>query len=171
MDGAVATEGISVDGRDTLVRGLDLPPGYYAERSEGETYLVDPEGRRVMRLPSSLPARDLGEEPTQEGWRELCRVLLVGLSEQTAECERLRVRAEAAEAERDQANAIAEDLYDFFRRRVREVVDRGTESEKRTHIERTERRSPEESGGSRDAATTSWKLNASQDGLDRGGGM
>jgi hypothetical protein len=129
--GDAAMEGIPVDGRDTLVRDLDLPPGYYAERSEEETYLMDPDGRRVMRLPASVPSRDRVEEPTQEEWRDLCRTLLIHLSEQTAECERLRVRvarleerAEAAEDERDQANAIAEDLYGFFRRRVREVVDR-----------------------------------------------
>jgi hypothetical protein len=31
---------------------------------------------------------------------------------------------EAAEAGRDQANAIAEVVYEFFRKRVRETVDR-----------------------------------------------
>jgi hypothetical protein len=124
-----------------LVRDLDLPPGYYAERSEAETYLMDPEGRRVMRLPASVPARDRVEEPTQEEWRDLCRVLLVRLSKQTAECERLRIRAarleervEAAEDERDQSNAIAEDLYGFFRQRMQEVVDR-RKPERRTHVE------------------------------------
>ena len=131
MGGDATTEGIPVGGRDTLVRDLGLPPGYYTEPSEVGTYLMDPEGRRVMRLPASVPARDGVDEPIEEEWRELCRTLLIRLSEQTAECERLRgrvvrleERAEAAEAERDQANAIAEDLYDFFRRRVREVVDR-----------------------------------------------
>ena len=120
-----------MDGRETLIRDLDLPPGYYAERSEAETYLMDPEGRRVMRLSASASSLDRVEEPTQEEWRELCRTLLICLSEQIAECERLRgrvarleERAEAAEEERDQANAIAEDLYGFFRRRVQEVVDR-----------------------------------------------
>ena len=124
-------EGIPVHGRDTLVRGLDLPSGYYVERTEAETYLMDPEGRRLTRLPASVPTRDGVDEPTEEERRGLCRALLIRLSEQTAECERLRgrvvrleERAEAAEEERDQANAIAEDLYDFFRRRVREVVDR-----------------------------------------------
>ena len=120
-----------MDGRDTLVRDLGLPPGYYTEQSQAETYLMDPDGRRVMRLPASVPPRDRVEEPTrEEEWRELCRTLLIRLSEQTAECERLRgrvvrleERVEAAEEERDQANAIAEDLYGFFRRRVREVVD------------------------------------------------
>ena len=154
-----------MDGRDTLVRDLDLPPGYYAERSEAETYLMDPDGRRVMRLPASAPSRDRVDEPTQEEWRDLCRSLLIHLSEQTAECERLRVRVarleervEAAEDERDQSNAIAEDLYDFFSRRVREVVD-SKKPERRTHVERTERRPPE----------ASWMLNDSRDGADRGG--
>jgi hypothetical protein len=159
-----------VDGRNTLVRGLDLPPGYYAERDEVGTYLMDPEGRRVMRLPASVPV----EEPTQEEWRSLCRALLVRLSEQTAEYERLRIRAarieeraEVAEAERDQSNAIAEDLYSFFRRRVREAVDR-RKPERRTHVEHTERRQPEDARG---AGMTSWVLNDSQDGSDRGDGI
>lgn len=162
-------------GSNTLVRDLDLPPGYYVERSTAETCLMDPDGRRVISLPASVASRDRGEEPTQEEWRALCRGLLLRLSAQSAECERLSIhaagleaRVEAAEAERDQANAIAEDLYDFFRRRVREVVDRRTESEERTHVEQ---RSHEEFSGSLGAATTSWMLNASQDGSDRGGGM
>jgi hypothetical protein len=166
-----------VDGRDTLVRGLDLPPGYYAERSEAETYLMDPEGRRVMRLPASVSSWDRVEEPTQKEWRDLCRALLVRLSEQTAECEELRIcvarleeRAEAAEAERDQSNAIAEDLYGFFRRRVQEVVDR-RKPEGRTHVEYTEQRPSEDLGGARDADMPSWALNDSQDGSDSGGGM
>jgi hypothetical protein len=116
-----------VDGGDAL----GLPSGYYVERSEAETYLMDAEGRRLMRLPATVSSRDRGDEPTQEEWRALCRALLIQLSEQTAECEELRdraarleERAEEAEAERDQSNAIAEDLYGFFRRRVREDVER-----------------------------------------------
>ena len=128
-----------MDGRDTLVRGLDLPSGYYVEWGEAETHLMDPEGRRLMRLPASVASRDRVEEPTQEEWRALFRALLIQLSEQTAECERLRgrmarleERTEAAEAERDQSNAIAEDLYGFFRRRVREDVDRKRKPGRRT---------------------------------------
>ena len=128
-----------MNGRDTLVRGLYLPSGYYVERTEAETYLMDPEGRRVMRLPASVSSQDRVEEPTQEALRDLCRELLIQLSEQTAECERLHghaarleERVEAAEAERDQSNAIAEDLYGFFRRRVREDVDRKKNPERRT---------------------------------------
>lgn len=128
-----------MDGRDTLVRGLDLPSGYYVERSETETYLMDPEGRRLMRLPASVSSLDRVEEPTREEWRALCRALLIQLSEQIAECEglrghvaRLEERAEAAEAERDQSNAIAEDLYGFFRRRMREDVERKRKPERRT---------------------------------------
>jgi hypothetical protein len=37
---------------------------------------------------------------------------------------RLDERLEAVETERDQANAIAEDLYECFRNRVRETVYR-----------------------------------------------
>lgn len=122
-----------------MVRGLELPPGYYVERSKAETCLMDPGGRRMISLPASVASRSRDEEPTQEEWRALCRGLLVRLSAQSAECERLRIhaagleaRVEAAEAERDQANAIAEDLYGFFRRRVREVVDHRTNLERRT---------------------------------------
>lgn len=152
-------------GRDIMVRDLDLPPGYYADQSEAETYLMDPDGRRVMRLPASVSPRNGVDESTREEWRDLCRALLLRLSEQTAECERLRrrvarleERAEAAEADRDQANAIAEDLYDFFRRRVREIVDR-----KRKPGKQTARLA--------DEATISLVLNESQDDLDRGGGV
>jgi hypothetical protein len=122
------------------VGSLDLPPGYYAERGEAGVYLMDPDGRRVMRFSSDVASagdpRETGRlepsaKPQPEEWQELCRSLLIRLSQRSNECERLRVRVEelaerleAAEAERDQANAIAEDLYEFFRNRVRETVDR-----------------------------------------------
>jgi hypothetical protein len=122
------------------VGNLDLPPGYYAERGETGVYLMDPDGRRVMRFSSDVASagdpRETGRlkpsaKPQPEEWQELCRSLLIRLSQKSAECERLRAhvaelgeRLEAAETERDQANAIAEDLYKFFRNRVRETVDR-----------------------------------------------
>ena len=122
------------------VGSLDLPPGYYAERGEAGVYLMDPDGRRVMRFSSDVASaedpRETGRlkpsaKPQPEEWQELCRSLLIRLSQKSAECERLHARVaelgerlEAAEAERDQANAIAEDLYEFFRNRVRETVDR-----------------------------------------------
>jgi hypothetical protein len=78
-------------------------------------------------------------KPGPEEWQELCRSLLIRLSQRSNECERLRVRVEelaerleAVEAERDQANAIAEDLYEFFRNRVRETVDRRERSGRRS---------------------------------------
>ena len=125
----------AVDEKKVSVGNLDLPPGYSAERGEAGVYLVDPEGRRVMRLPGDIAfakPREPGRlNPEPGGWQELCRSLLIRLSQKDAECERLRTsltelgeRLEAAEAERDQANAIAEDLYEFFRNRVRETVDR-----------------------------------------------
>lgn len=114
--------------RKVSVGNLDLPPGYYAERGEAGVYLMDPDRRRVMRLPGDMAFEEL---QGSEGERELCRSLLIRLSQKNAECERLRARVaelserlEAAEAERDQANAIAEDLYEFFRNRVRETVSR-----------------------------------------------
>jgi hypothetical protein len=129
----------AVDDRKVSIENLDLPPGYSAENSEAGVYLVDPDGRKVMRLPGDVALADPREaghpdpwaEPEPGGWQELCRLLLIRLSEKNAECERLRARLaelgerlEAAEAERDQANAIAEDLYAFFRNRVRETMDR-----------------------------------------------
>ncbi len=95
---------------------------------------MDAGGRRVMRLPRFVPSESRGGE--LEELDALCRALLVRLSKQTAECQslrnrvaRLEERLEAVEAERDQANTIAEDLYDFFRRRVKEVVDRKSRPE------------------------------------------
>jgi hypothetical protein len=125
-----------VDVRKVSVGNLDLPPGYYAERGESGVYLMDPDGRRVMRFSSdvSSAAEPSGLKPSakpqSEEWQELCRSLLRRHSQTSAECEKLRARVKeledqlyAAETERDQANAMAEDLYEFFRNRVRETVD------------------------------------------------
>jgi hypothetical protein len=135
-----------VDGRKVPVGNLDLPPGYSTERGEAGIYLVDSDGRRVMRLPGHVAftnPREAGPsdpvaKPEPEGWQELCRSLLIRLSQKNAECEKLSARVtelgeqlEAAEAARDQANAIAEDLYEFFRNRVRETVDSREESGRR----------------------------------------
>ena len=122
------------------VGSLDLPAGYYAERGETGVYLMDPDGRRVMRFSGGhAAARDPREtgrlkpsaKALPEEWQELCRSLLIQLSHKSAECEELRARVadlgeqlEAVEAERDQVSAIAEDLYAFFRNRIREVVNR-----------------------------------------------
>jgi 16S rRNA C967 or C1407 C5-methylase (RsmB/RsmF family) len=136
-----------VDVRKVSVENLDLPPGYYAERGESGVYLMDPEGRRVMRFSSDVasagdPRGTVRLKPSAklqpEEWQEFCHSLLIRLSQKNAECERLRARVEelgerleAAEAERDQANAIAEDLYEFFRNRIRETVDRSERSGRR----------------------------------------
>lgn len=117
-----------------------MPPGYYAERGETGIYLMDPDGRRVMRFSSDAASagdpRETGRlkpsaNPGTEDWQELCRSLLLQLSQKSTECERLCARVtelggrlEVSEAERVQANAIAEDLYEFFRNRVREAADR-----------------------------------------------
>ncbi len=128
------------------VGNLDLPPGYYAERRENGVYLMDPDGRRVMRFSSDVSpgGGSIGPKPSAkpqpEEWEELCRSLLTRLSQKSAECERLGAhvqeldeRLQAAETERDQANAIAEDLYEFFRTRVRETVDHRERSGGRGH--------------------------------------
>src|SRR5918997_5039624 len=111
-----------VDRKNVSVRNLDLPPGYYAERGEAGVYLMDPDGRRVMRFSSDVASagdpRDTGRlkpsaKPQPEEWQEHCRSLLIRLSQESAECERLRAhvaklgeRLEAAEAEHDRANAM-----------------------------------------------------------------
>jgi hypothetical protein len=115
-----------VDRKDDSVKNLDLPPGYYAERGEAGVYLMDPDGRRVMRFFSDVAAagapRETGRlkssaKPGPEEWQELCHALLTQLSQKSVECERLRARVEelgeqlqAAEAERNRGNAIVEDL-------------------------------------------------------------
>ena len=139
--------GSLVDVRKVSVGKLDLPAGYYAERGETGVYLMDPDGRRVMRFSSDVSSagdpREPGDlqpsaKPQPEEWQEICRSLLIRLSQKSAECERLRARVaelderlEAAETECDQANAIAEDLYEFFRDRVRETVDHRERSGRR----------------------------------------
>jgi 16S rRNA C967 or C1407 C5-methylase (RsmB/RsmF family) len=115
-----------VDRKNVSVKNLDLPPGYYAERGEAGVYLMDPDGRRVMRFSSDVAAagapRETGRlkpsaKPGPEEWQEICRSLLTRLSQKSAECETLRARVEelgeqleAAQAERNRANAILEDL-------------------------------------------------------------
>jgi hypothetical protein len=132
-----------VHGKTVSVGNLDLPPGYYAERGESGVYLMDPDGRRVMRFSSDATiagdARETGRlkpsgKPGPEEWQELCRSLLTRLSQKSAECEGLRARVtelgeqlEATEAECDQANAIADVLYEFFRSHLREVSTRKEE--------------------------------------------
>ncbi len=125
-----------VDQRQLSLENLDLPPGYYAERGDTGVYLVDPDGRKVMRFSGEVASAGdpvglkPSAKPQPEEWQELCRSLLTRLSQKSAECERLSAgvqelneRLKAAQTERDQANAIAEDLYEFFRSRVRETVD------------------------------------------------
>ena len=133
-----------MDLKKVSLGNLDLPPGYYAKRGESGVYLMDPDGPRVMRFSSEAsPAGDFlglkpSAKPQPEEWQELCRSLLTRLSQRSAECERLSARVkdlgerlQAAEIERDQANAIAEDLYEFFRTRVRETVDHRERSGRR----------------------------------------
>jgi hypothetical protein len=123
---------------------LDLPAGYHVERGEAGVYLMDPEGQRVMRLPGDVASTDPREsghqhpsaEPGPGRWQELCHALLMQLSQERAECERLRVRVTELEerlevAERDQVNAIGEDVHEVFRKRVRQVADRRQRSRRR----------------------------------------
>jgi hypothetical protein len=123
------------ESKKVSIEHLDLPPGYCTELKETEVYLRDPNGRLVMKLPDEMVSAghwraeypDHPREQTLAASQELCRALLVQLSQQTAECEMLCDRVavlgeqlKAAEEERDQANAIAEILYDdYFREHLR----------------------------------------------------
>jgi len=55
---AVPDRADTVGGRKVSVGNLDLPPGYSAERGEAGIYLVDPDGRRMMRLPGDVAFTD-----------------------------------------------------------------------------------------------------------------
>jgi hypothetical protein len=100
----------SVDrARTVSVGNLDLPPGYYAERGATGVYLMDPDGRRVMRFSSDAASagdpRETGRlkpsaKPGPEDWQELCRSLLLRLSQKSTECERLCARDGAWQAAR-----------------------------------------------------------------------
>lgn len=102
--------------------------------------LVDPIGRRVTQFVNPLSFGDLREtEPRSrtedqtisvEGWKGLCRILLIRLFDQAVEYTQLREQMrdlndqlERVEEERDQANAVAEDLYEYFREHIREVSE------------------------------------------------
>lgn len=102
--------------------------------------LVDPMGRRVTQFVTPLAFGDLREtEPRDwledstipvEGWKGLCRILLIRLFDQAVESTRLREqmrdigeRLERVGEERDQANAVAEDLYQYFREHMRGVSE------------------------------------------------
>jgi hypothetical protein len=130
-----------VNARRVQIEDLGLPAGYHTEGGKAGVYLVDPDGRRVMRVPETLSrrhqkathrdtSRDPSGEPGLEEWQEYCRLLLEQLSRRTAAYERLRCREaklverlHAVEAELDQANTIAEKLYEFFRNHVKDVSD------------------------------------------------
>lgn len=128
---------------------LDLPQGYCTELSETGVYLRDPNGWIVMKLPDEVASADqwraehpdYPREQTLAASQELCRALLVRLSQQTAECEMLRDRVavleerlKAAEEERDQANAIAETLYDdYFREHLRIAASRNEKAKGLRH--------------------------------------
>lgn len=117
------------------IEHLDLPSGYSVEPRGKEIYLKDPKGRTLMWLPDGVTSADRQRIEHAEYLREqnvgvskeLFRALLDRLSQQIAEdeilCDRVSAlgeRLKAAEEERDQANAIAETLYDdYFREHLR----------------------------------------------------
>ena len=115
------------ESKKVSIEHLDLPSGYCTELRETKVYVRDPNGRIVMKLPDAVVSADHPREQTLAASQEFCRALLDQLSRQTTECEMLRDRVavleerlKAAEEERDQANAIAETLYDdYFREHLR----------------------------------------------------
>lgn len=130
-----------MNARRVQIEDLGLPAGYHTEGGKAGVYLVDPDGRRVMRVPETLsrrhqrvaqrdPSLDPSGDPGLEEWQEYCRLLLEQLIRRTAAYERLRrreakllERLHAVEAELEQANTIAEKLYEFFRNHVKDVSD------------------------------------------------
>lgn len=135
----VLSEGrVQLNARRVQIEDLDLPPGYHTEGGKAGIYLVGPDGRRVIKLPDAVASpphqrtahRDPAGGPELEEWQEYCRLLLKQLLRRTAAYERLRCREaklverlHAVEAELDQANTIAEELYEFFRNHVKDVSD------------------------------------------------
>ncbi len=136
-------------------KDLDLSPGYRAERDGVDISLIDPEGRRVARLPGGTVPEDGAEAkpgsrseellaPPDEDWRQgLCRALLLLAYSHAVECEVLRERVERlgeqlkkVEEERDTSERIAEDLYQFFSRTARKVASRKQAQEGRPHEDR-----------------------------------
>ena len=123
------------ESKKVSVEYLDLPPGYCTELRKKGVYLRGPNGQILMKLPDEVTSADhwrvehteYPREQTLAASQELCRALLGRLSQQTAECEMLRDRVaileerlKVTEEERDQANAIAETLYDdYFREHLR----------------------------------------------------
>lgn len=116
------------------IEHLDLPPGYYTELRGERVYLMDPDGRIVMKLPDEVGSVEFREdeppvgpqEPAPTACQELCQALLVELSRRIAVCEMLHYRVailgerlQAVEEERDQANIIAEHLYEHLRENIR----------------------------------------------------
>lgn len=128
--------------RACQVEESGFPHGYRMDRQGTDIRVLDPEGRRVARFSNIVTAGEEGSdrfpvELSVTEWQRLCGVLLLELSRRDAKCEELRgreaelaERLEAVEAERDQANAIAEDLYQGFRERVRRVQARKRSLEK-----------------------------------------
>lgn len=110
--------------------------GHRIDRQGTDIRVLDPNGRRVARFSNVVTVGEEGSdgvpvELSVTQWQRLCGVLLLELSRRDAKCEELRTREtaiaerlEAVEAERDQANAIAEDLYGFFRDHMRSVYDK-----------------------------------------------
>lgn len=130
-----------MDARRVQSEDPDFPAGYHIEGGKTDVYVVDSDEQRVMRIPEALsrrhqkaarwkPSRDPSGEPELEEWQEYCRLLLEQLIKRTASYERLRrrdakllERLHEVEAEPEQANTIAEKLYEFFRNHVKEVSD------------------------------------------------
>lgn len=113
--------------KEILVQSLDLMPGYRAEQDGTVISLVDPEGRRVARLPDRAVSKE-PVAPDQER-QDLCEALLMLAYSHFVECKILRERVEKlekqlrkVEEERDTSDRIAEDLYEFFSRTTQRIA-------------------------------------------------
>jgi hypothetical protein len=124
-----------VQEKETLVEGLDLMPGYHAERDGADINLVDSRGDQVARLPGRVVSKN--PAPPDQEWQDLFEALLMLVRSHAVECEVLRERVRKlekrlgeVEAERDASDRIAGTLYEFFSRTTQRVAKQKQASEK-----------------------------------------
>ena len=122
--------------KEILVEGLDLMPGYRAERDGTDINLVDSRGDRVARLPGRAVSKEPAA-PDQEEWQDIFEALLMLVRSHAVECEVLRERVQSlekrlgkVEAERDASDRIAGTLYEFFSSTTQRVAKQKQAGEK-----------------------------------------
>lgn len=130
--------------KEILIEGLDLMPGYHAERDGADVNLVDSKGDRVARLPGCGMSKN--PAPPDQEWQDIFEALLMLVRSHAVECEVLRERVRKlekrlgeVEAERDASDRIAGTLYEFFSRTTQRVAKQKRAGEKGPSGRREER--------------------------------